>query len=86
MFSNYNKFGLDDFGTFTFMALKKTKKIRRDLCSTKKFERTCMPLVETLLPSMPLPSDLGQIVEEKVQNTIKAKCAIIFFEHFNNFK
>jgi hypothetical protein len=45
-----------------------------------------MPLVETLLPSMPLPSDLGQIVEEKVQNTIKAKCAIIFFEHFNNFK
>jgi hypothetical protein len=37
-----------------------------------------MPLVETLLLSMPLPSDLGQIMEEKVQNTLKAECAIVF--------
>jgi hypothetical protein len=62
-----------------------TKKIRH-LCVIKKFKRTYMPLVETLLPSMPLRSDLGQIVEGKVQNTIKAKCTIVFFEHFNNFK
>jgi hypothetical protein len=37
-----------------------------------------MPLAKTLLPSMPLPSDLVQIVEEKFQNTLKAECAIIF--------
>jgi hypothetical protein len=44
-----------------------------------------MPLAETLLPFISLPSDLGQIVKEKVQNTLKDKCAIVFLEHFNNF-
>jgi hypothetical protein len=45
-----------------------------------------MPLIETLLPSMPLSPYLDQIGEGKVQNTLKAKCAINFFEHFNHFK
>jgi hypothetical protein len=35
---------------------------------------------------LPLSSDLGQNVEGKVQNTLKIKCDISFFEHFNNFK
>jgi hypothetical protein len=35
---------------------------------------------------MPLSPDLDQIGEGKVQNTLKAKCAINFFEHFNHFE
>jgi hypothetical protein len=62
------------------------KKGHHDLCAIEKFEHTCMPLIETLFPSIPLSSDLDQIMEGKVQNTLKAKCAINFFEYFNQFK
>jgi hypothetical protein len=55
------------------------KKVRRHLCDTEKFVRTCMPWIKTLLPSMPLSPYLDQIGEGKVQNAIKAKCAINFF-------
>jgi hypothetical protein len=47
----------------------------------KKFERTCVPLLETFffLTSMPFPSYsyLDQTMDGKVQNTLNTKYAII---------
>jgi hypothetical protein len=61
-------------------------KVLCDLYATEKFDPISVPLPETFLPSMPFSSHLGQIVKEKVQNTVKSKCVIIIFEHFDNLK